>query len=311
MNKGFRIAIHGGAGTIKQNAITPEKEASIRQTLEKSIQSGIEVLKAAGSSVDAVVAAVSVMEDSPEFNAGRGSVFNNKGFVEMDASVMCGKTLRAGGVTCVRNVKNPIILSREILEKSRHVLLSGQGAEDFARDCGLQFEDDAYFYTQFRYDQLLKAQKKSVVQLDHSGNVREKMGTVGAVALDLAGNLAAATSTGGMTNQLAGRIGDSPIPGHGNYANNNTCAVSCTGIGEGFMRGVSAYDVSALMEYGGLSLEAAVNRVIVEKLPLVKGEGGLIAVDREGNLALLFNTEGMYRAWQGSDRSICIKLYRD
>ncbi|MBU2513319.1 isoaspartyl peptidase/L-asparaginase [bacterium] len=311
MNQRYSIAIHGGAGTIRQGEMTPEKQNEIEKTLNRSIKAGINILKAGGSAIDATASAVVVMEDSPLFNAGKGCVFNSAGFIEMDASIMCGKTLDAGAVTCVRNVRNPILLSQELLTGSRHVLLSGKGAEDFARKAGLAFEADDYFFTRHRYEQLQKAKTEETVQLDHSGSNDGKFGTVGAVALDLAGNLAAATSTGGMTNQAEGRVGDTPIIGSGNYANNQTCAVSCTGIGEGFMRSVTAFDVSALIEYKGLSLTEACEYVIHEKLPKVRGMGGLIAVDIRGNIAVPFNSEGMYRAWCQQNGEVHIGMYRE
>ena len=309
MKPRFSIALHGGAGTIRQNEMTAEKKADLSKTLKLALEAGIDILKSAGSAVEATAASVVIMENSPLFNAGKGSVFNHKGFVEMDASIMCGKTLNIGGVTCVRNIRNPILLSKEILLHNDHVLLAGAGAEDFARSRGLVFKDDDYFFTPFRYEQLQKARQKKRVILDHSPANPDKYGTVGAVALDLAGNLAAATSTGGMTNKLAGRVGDSPLAGSGNYANNKTCAVSCTGIGEGFIRAVSAYDVSALMEYKSLSLQEAAKKVVFEKLPLVGGAGGLIAVDKNGEVYLPFNTEGMYRAWYRPGEGLNLQFY--
>lgn len=310
MSEGFSIAIHGGAGTIRQSEMTPEKEQQLQSTLQASIQAGIDILKNGGDAVSATTAAVVVMEDSPLFNAGKGSVFNHDGFIEMDASVMCGSRLDSGGVTSVRHLKNPVLVARKILTESRHCLLAGEGAERFAQQHGMAFENAPYFFSQFRWDQLQTAREQEIVQLDHSENDSNKFGTVGAVALDRQGNLAAATSTGGMTNKAAGRVGDSPLPGSGNYANNRTCAVSCTGIGEGFMRGVSAYDVSALIEYKGLSLKEAGAIVIHEKLPLVQGKGGLIAVDRKGEVTLPFNSEGMYRAWSQREQTVKIEMYR-
>ncbi len=311
MNQRYSIAIHGGAGTIRQGEMTPEKQEEIEKTLSNSIKAGISILKQGGTAIDATAAAVVVMEDSPLFNAGKGCVFNSAGYVEMDASIMCGKTLNAGGVTCVRNVRNPILLSKNLLFDSRHVLLNGKGAEVFARNAGLIFETDDYFFTQHRYEQLKKAMGEKAVQLDHSGSNDGKFGTVGAVALDLAGNLAAGTSTGGMTNQAEGRVGDTPIIGSGNYANNETCAVSCTGIGEGFMKSVTAFDLSALIEYKGFSLKDAGETVIHERLPKVGGEGGLIAVDKTGNITLPFNSEGMYRASYQDGGDIQIGMYRE
>lgn len=311
MNSNFSIAIHGGAGTIQQKNMTPEMEQELETTLKLSIETGIKILRDGGTAIDAISAAVVVMENSELFNAGRGAVFNANGFIEMDAAIMCGKTRQAGAVTCIRNIKNPILLSKEILTKSGHVLLDGQGAESFARETGLQFENDDYFFTKHRYEQLQEAKQQKIVQLDHSKSNDGKFGTVGAVALDQQGNIAAATSTGGMTNQKPGRVGDTPMIGSGTYANNNTCAVSCTGTGESFIRAVAAYDVSALMEYGRKSLGEAGNIVVFEKLLEVDGLGGLIAVDAFGNIILPFNSEGMYRAFYKSDGALQIKMYRD
>jgi len=311
MKSTFSIAIHGGAGTIQQKDMTSEKQQKLERTLKLSIEAGIDILKDGGTAIDATSGAVMVMEDSELFNAGKGAVFNANGFIEMDAAIMCGKTRQVGAVTCVRNIKNPILLSKEILLHSGHILLDSQGAESFAREKGISFENDDYFYTQHRYDQLQEAKQQKVVQLDHSQSNDGKFGTVGAVALDQHGNIAAATSTGGMTNQKAGRVGDTPMIGSGTYANNKTCAVSCTGTGESFIRAVAAYDVSALMEYGGHSLKEAGNSVIFEKLLEVDGMGGLIAVDIAGNIILPFNSEGMYRAFYQSGESINIKMYKD
>ncbi len=307
----FSIAIHGGAGTIRQSEMTKERKAELQRCLETAIVSGRNILENGGSAIDATCAAVVEMEDSPLFNAGKGSVFNSSGFIEMDASVMCGRTLAAGAVTCVRNIKNPVLAAKVLLERSTHVLLSGVDAEAFSRDHSLEFEKDNYFYTDHRFQQLKNAQKKDRVQLDHSEDDDGKFGTVGAVALDKAGNLAASTSTGGMTNQLPGRVGDTPLIGSGNYANNQTCAVSCTGIGEGFIRAVSAYDVSALMEYKGLNLEQAGKIVVYDKLQKVGGMGGLIAVDKSGAISLPFNSEGMYRAWLKAGSEIHTAMYQE
>jgi beta-aspartyl-peptidase (threonine type) len=309
-NSTFCLAIHGGAGTILQREMTPDLQKSIRETLRQSIGAGIAILENNGSAVDATVTAVMIMEDSPLFNAGKGSVFNSEGFIEMDASVMCGKTLNAGAVTCVRNVRNPVLLAKMLLDH-KHVLLCGDGAESYARLKGLAFESDEYFFTQHRFDQLAKAQGSKLVQPDKGESNDGNFGTVGAVALDRTGNLATATSTGGMTDQLPGRIGDTPLIGSGAYADNRTCAVSCTGTGESFVRGVAAYDVSALIQYRGLSLKEACRNVIFDKLPLVKGEGGLIAVDRHGTVALPFNSDGMYRAWCCAGGEIQVRIYHE
>ncbi len=289
------IAVHGGAGTLDPAAMTPEKEKAYRAALSAAVQRGHRLLAAGGSALDAVEAAVRVLEDTPLFNAGRGSVFTADGGHQMDAAIMRGDDLRAGAVAAVQNVKNPVSLARRVMERSPHVILSGRGAFEFAHAQRLDLEDDAYFFDQLRYDQWQEVRGTAAVQLDHS--VRErKFGTVGAVALDATGCLAAATSTGGMTNKRWGRIGDSPVPGAGTYANNATCAISCTGNGEAFLRAVAAHDVHALMAYKGLPLQEAVRIVVHEKLPPLDGEGGLIAIDCGGNVVLDFNCTGMYRA---------------
>lgn len=311
MNKEFSIAIHGGAGTILKSQLTKEKEKQLQETLMLSIRSGISILQAGGSAIDAVVTSVTELENSSLFNAGKGSVFNSDGFIEMDAAVMCGNTLNAGAVTCVRNIKNPVQLAHLVFEHSQHVLLSGSGAEKFAKANGANFKKDDYFFTNFRFDQLVKAKKSREVHLDHNEGKEGKFGTVGAVARDRMGNLASATSTGGMTNQHAGRIGDTPLLGSGTYANNSTCAVSCTGIGEAFIRAVAAYDVSALMGYKNIGLKEASEIVIFEKLARFEGEGGLISVDKSGNLELPFNSRGMYRAWCQCESDIHLAFYEN
>ncbi|MBS1547032.1 MAG: isoaspartyl peptidase/L-asparaginase [Bacteroidetes bacterium] len=289
------IAVHGGAGTIDPSAMTAEKEATYKSALSLAVRRGHGVLAAGGSSLDAVEAAVRVLEDSPLFNAGRGSVFTAEGKHEMDAAVMRGSDLHAGAVAGVQNVRNPVRLARLVMEQSGHVLISGRGAFEFAYRHKLPLEDDAYFFDQLRHDQWEQVKGSTQVRLDHSTG-EKKFGTVGAVALDMHGDLASATSTGGMTNKRWGRIGDSPVPGAGTYANNETCAISCTGNGEAFLRAVAAHDVHALMAYKGLSLQEAVRLVVHEKLPPLDGEGGLIAVDRQGRVVLDFNCTGMYRA---------------
>jgi len=307
------IAIHGGAGTILKAEMPAEKEQQYRQVLEKSLNAGYEILRSGGSALEAVEISVIYLEDSPLFNAGKGSVFNHAGHHQMDAAIMCGKTLEAGAVAGVQQVKNPISLANQIRLHSDHVLLMGEGALAFARERGMNLEDDNYFYDAYRYQQWKEAQKTNKAFLDHSksNNQDHKFGTVGAVALDADGNLAAATSTGGLTNKRYNRIGDSPLIGAGTYANNNTCAVSCTGDGEFFIRAVAAYDVSCLMEYKGLSLQEASNIVVQDKLVKIKGEGGLIAIDAAGNIALPFNSEGMYRALQRNDEPTYIGIYRE
>lgn len=309
------ISIHGGAGTIVKSKITPEKEAAYIQALEEALITGWEILQSGKSSLEAVEGSIRIMEDNPLFNAGKGSVFTHEGKHQMDASIMDGKTLNAGAVSALSNVRNPIILAKCIMENSEFVYLSGKGAEDFARLNNFKFENDEYFYDEFRFRQFKKALLGNKVQLDHSQNtsdneVEKKFGTVGAVALDSDGNLAAGTSTGGMTNTKYGRIGDSPIIGAGTYANNKTCAVSCTGNGEFFIRSVTAYDVSALMEYKELTLEEACNLVVLKKLKQINGEGGLIAIDKKCNIQMSFNSEGMYRACVKSGKEMEIKIYK-
>ena len=289
------IAVHGGAGTVDRALLTPEKEAAFLAALTAAVRRGHGVLTAGGTALDAVEAAVRVLEDSPLFNAGRGSVFTAEGTHEMDAAVMQGSDLRAGAVAGVQNVKNPVALARLVMERSGHVLLSGRGAFEFAHRHKLPLEDDAYFFDAYRHAQWQEVRGTDAVRLDHDAGGK-KFGTVGAVALDAQGDLAAATSTGGMTNKRWQRIGDSPVPGAGTYANNATCAISCTGNGEAFLRAVAAHDVHALMAYKGLSLEEAARVVVHEKLPPLDGEGGLIAVDRHGRVVLDFNSSGMYRA---------------
>ena len=289
-DKKYALVIHGGAGTISPEQITPEMERDLRAGLQRSLDAGRAILKNGGSSLDAVTAAVRVLEDDPLFNAGRGAVFTSAETHEMDAAIMDGQTLRAGAVGSVAQVRNPIDLARAVMEKSPHVMLAGLGAEAFARELGLEIMDDAYFYTEHRWQALKRVRAARAEPLSDA----DRHGTVGAVALDEAGNLAAATSTGGNTNKRPGRIGDSPIIGAGTYANNKTCAVSATGDGDFFMRAVAAHDVSALMEYRGMNLGEAA-RMVIEKVGALGGTGGLIAIDRDGNIALPFNTAGMYR----------------
>lgn len=292
----FTIAIHGGAGVITRQSITKEEETLFRDGLDDALKTGVSLLEKGGSAMDAVVVTVMALEDNPMFNAGRGSVFNHEAKHEMEASVMWGKTREAGAVCGIRNVRNPVLLARRAMEDSGHLFLHGAGAEEFAREQNLPFEVDSYFFTPKRYDQLMDAKKGSKVRLDHSPD--QNFGTVGAVALDKYGNLAAATSTGGLTNKNYGRIGDSPLIGAGTYAANDTCAVSCTGDGEFFIRGVVAYDISCLLEYKGLSLHDACELVILDKMKKLGGTGGVIAIDKIGNVEMVFNCEGMYRGFQ-------------
>jgi beta-aspartyl-peptidase (threonine type) len=303
----YTIAIHGGAGTILKSSMTPEKESAYREALQDALDTGYSLLAKGSSSLDAVEAAVISLENCPLFNAGKGAVFTHDQTHEMDAGIMEGKMLQAGAVAAVKNIKNPVQLARVIMEKSGHVLLSGEGAEAFARTMDVPFETDQYFFNQQRYDQLLEIHHSEQTALDHTSE--KKFGTVGAVALDRHGNLAAATSTGGMTNKRYGRIGDTPVIGAGVYANNKTCAVSCTGHGEFFLRAVVAYDVSCLMEYRGMTLTEACEKVVSQKLVAMGGEGGLVAVDAAGNCALTFNSEGMYRGMRDSAGKALVAIY--
>lgn len=304
------IAIHGGAGTMSRNNISAEQDAAYHAALQGILLAAQQLLANGGSALDAVSLAVDMLEDCPLFNAGHGSVFTHDETHELDAAVMDGATLHAGAVACVSRVRRPLRAARAVMEHSEHVLLVGAGAEAFAEGLGLEMVSPDYFSTEARRAQLRRALSTDQAVLDHDGaalvfglqaagtpplDEGSKLGTVGAVALDAHGNLAAATSTGGMTNKRPGRVGDTPLIGAGTYADNRTAAVSCTGTGEMFMRTVAAYDICARMAYGGQSLDAAAQHVVMEALPAMGGRGGLIAVDAQGNLSLPFNTEGMYR----------------
>ena len=289
------IAIHGGAGTILRKDLTPEKETAYLAALNDALTAGYLVLEKGGSSLDAVEQAVISLENTPLFNAGKGSVFTEKGTHEMDASIMEGKTKMAGAVSLITGIKNPVSLARLVMEKSEHVFMAGAGALEFAKIHHCPTKAPEYFYDDFRHKQWLEVKGSDTFQLDHASTKDKKFGTVCAVAIDVNGNIAAATSTGGMTNKKFGRVGDSPMIGAGTYANNETCGISCTGSGEFFIRGVVAYDVSCLMEYKGLSLQEACDTVVKDRLLKIGGDGGLIGVDKFGNLAFSFNTEGMYR----------------
>lgn len=313
------LVIHGGAGTITRQNMTPEKEKTYREKLDEALQAGYAVLKKGGTSMDAVEAAIHVMEDSPLFNAGKGAVFTNEGKNELDAAVMDGKTLKAGSVASVTTIRNPISAARAVMEKSEHVMMIGSGAEQFAKINGLEIVDPSYFHTETRYEQLQKIKDKEKTQLDHDGGTSStenifiegnKFGTVGAVALDAYGNLAAGTSTGGMTNKRYGRVGDAPIIGAGTYADNNTCAVSATGHGEYFIRSVVAHDIAALMEYKKYSVKKAAEEVVMKKLVARGGEGGVIALDRKGNIAMPFNSAGMYRGYIKNGKAE-VAIYKD
>jgi beta-aspartyl-peptidase (threonine type) len=327
------LVIHGGAGTITRNSMTSEQELAYKTVMHNALQQGHQVLKNGGTSLQAVEAAIMIMEDSPLFNAGKGAVFTHDGTNELDASVMDGNTLQAGAVAGVTTIKNPIKAAIAVMEKSPHVMMSGKGADLFAKHQGLEIVDPSYFYTEARFKALQKAKAETKIELDHSENKKsrlkkspktgmtvqdkliftegKKFGTVGCVALDKFGNLAAGTSTGGMTNKKYGRIGDAPIIGAGTYANNSTCAVSATGHGELFIRSVVGHDISALMEYKGLSLKEASDLVVMKKLVAIGGEGGVIALDRNGNFSMPFNSEGMYRGVITSDGKSQVMIYKD
>lgn len=311
MKQIISLAIHGGAGTLVRGMMTPTLEMAYKKSLDFALNSGYAILEQGGNAIDAVIKATTLLEDSPLFNAGKGSVFTAEGTHEMDAAIMEGKKLRAGAVSLLKGIRNPILVARKVMENSEHVLLAGDGALKFAEKFGFTIEVDSYFYDRHRFQQWQEIKDTEEFQLDHSPKKNSKFGTVGAVACDTTGNLAAATSTGGMTNKRFGRIGDSPIIGAGTYANNNTCAVSCTGNGEYFMRNVTAYDMSALMEFKGLSLEEAGVEVVHNRLLKLGGEGGLIAVDRSGTITMPFNSEGMYRAFKNSSGEKDLAIYKD
>jgi L-asparaginase / beta-aspartyl-peptidase len=321
----FSLAIHGGAGTLHRGVITAAQESAHRAALEEALNAGHEILRRGGSSIDAVVAAVVALEDCPLFNAGRGSVYSHEGTHEMDAAVMEGHSGRAGAVAGVSRIRNPVKAAQLVMERSSHVLLTGAGAESFAIAQGLALEDPEYFYTDFRWQQLLAIRDSEKALLDHDGETlvarkqapssggpideENKFGTVGAVAIDVDGRLAAATSTGGLTNKRYGRVGDSPLIGCGTFADERV-AVSATGTGEAFIRAVAGHDVAARMKYAGETLEAATHAVVHESIPRRGGSGGLIAVDFDGRVSMPFNTEGMYRATVRSDGRSCVEIYR-
>jgi len=311
------LVMHGGAGTITRKSMTPEMEAQYRAALELALKTGNGVLAKGGSSLDAVEAAIRVLEDSPLFNAGKGAVFTHEGKNELDASIMDGKTRKAGAVAGVTIVRNPISAARAVMDKSKHVMMAGRGAELFATKMGLEIVDPSYFWTERRWkalqEELLQEEKgaKPTTSLSKEWVEPKKFGTVGAVALDQAGNLAAGTSTGGMTNKQYGRIGDSPIIGAGTYADNATVAVSCTGDGEYFIRLGVARDIAALVDYAKMTVKQAGDEVIMKKLTALGGEGGAIVLDRNGNYAMPFNSEGMYRGWIGADGVPHVLIYKD
>ena len=315
----FAIVIHGGAGTIKKEYISSEKEKEITNKLQEALDAGYAVLNKGGASLDAVQAAINIMENSPLFNAGKGAVFNSNGKNEMDASIMDGKTLNAGAVAGVQNIKNPINVARLVMDSINHVLLSGKGAELFAKEHSVQFEEDIYFYNERRWNSLMRMKEKNgeKIPVKSTKNLsinyvdEHKYGTVGAVAIDKNGNIAAATSTGGMTNKKFNRIGDSPIIGAGTYANNATCGISSTGTGEYFIRTLAAHQTSSLIKYKNLSLKSALHEVIFKEIEPLGGDGGMIGLDKNGVVAWDFNTEGMYRAYKKSTGENVVKLYKD
>lgn len=321
----FVLVIHGGAGTILRSQMTPDRERAYLAALDTTLEKGAVVLKAGGSALDAVEASVRYMEDNPLFNAGKGAVFTHEGKNELDAAIMDGRTLAAGSVAGVTTIKNPISAARAVMEKSPHVMMTGPGAEAFARQAGLQIVDPSYFYTPQRWQGLLRARAQDSLEhlrvvdsllkkapaVKQPGNKDDKYGTVGAVALDRHGNLAAATSTGGMTNKKYGRIGDAPVIGAGTYANNQTAALSGTGWGEYYIRLVLAKTVSDMMEFGHMRLQEAAHEMVMKRLPALGGDGGLIAVDKEGNIAMPFCTEGMYRGFIDGNGKKTVLIYKD
>jgi beta-aspartyl-peptidase (threonine type) len=336
----FAIVIHGGAGTIKKENMTPELEKQYNEKLTEAVKAGHSILKNGGTAMDAVEASIRIMEDSPLFNSGKGAVFTHDGINSLDASFMDGKTLNAGGVAGSTIVKNPISLARKVMTDSEHVLLSGAGADDFAKSLtasNIEIVENSYFYTENRFQSLQRVLEQEIENQKQNENQKQaatenkkckqqhladleildpfikdsKYGTVGCVALDKNGNIAAGTSTGGMTNKKYGRIGDSPIIGSGTYANNATCGVSSTGHGEYFIRAQVAYDISALMEYGGMTLEQATEKVIQEKLKNLGGTGGVVALDHLGNISMEFNTPGMYRASMNDKDELIVKMYKE
>jgi L-asparaginase / beta-aspartyl-peptidase len=343
MKDRFVLVIHGGAGTILKSQMTPEKEKAYTDALNTALEKGYAILKDGGTALDAVEASVRYMEDNPLFNAGKGAVFTNEGKNELDAAIMNGKTLAAGSVAGVTTIKNPVSAARAVMEKSPHVMMAGRGAEQFARQTGLEIVDPSYFYTEDRWQSLQKTKARDSGQansrfdslnkrinnsidsthekinkpksvkgaLKQKENHDDKYGTVGAVALDRYGNLAAATSTGGMTNKKFGRIGDAPIIGAGTYANNNTAAISGTGWGEFYIRLVLAKSVSDMMEFGKFSLQKATDEMVMKRLPALGGDGGLIAVDKNGNIAMPFCTDGMYRGYVKNDGKKVVKIYKE
>jgi beta-aspartyl-peptidase (threonine type) len=304
----WAIVIHGGAGKINPEDFSAEKEKACREKLTEALETGGNILKNGGTSLDAVEATIKILEDSPLFNAGKGAVFNADGQNELDAAIMDGKTMKAGAVASVTTIKNPISAARKVMENSPHVLLVKEGAEEFAKGQGLEIVDPSYFFTQERWDALQKAKQR---ELEQKPDETKKGGTVGAVALDKSGNLTAGTSTGGMTNKKYGRVGDSPIIGAGTYANNETCGISATGHGEFFIINVVAYDISARMQYLGESLDSAANYVINSKLKSQNASGGLVAMDKNGNISMPFNSDGMFRGFLKADEKPQVFIFKE
>ena len=313
----FGIVIHGGAGTILKENMSDSLETAYKEKLKEAISIGHEILKNGGTSLEAITITINILEDSPLFNAGKGSVFTHDATNELDASIMDGATLNAGAVAGVKHIKNPIDLAKDVMQKSEHVMLYGTGAEEFAQSLGYKMMDTSYFYTKSRYKSLQRVLEKENLENTEKISFKDpyiknsKFGTVGCAALDKHGNLASGTSTGGMTNKRWNRIGDAPIIGAGTYANNATCAVSSTGWGEFFIRSVVAFDISAMMEYKGMSLQDAAKEVIHKKVPALGGDGGIVAIDKDGNVAMEFNTAGMYRASMNAEGELIIGIYQD
>ncbi len=302
----YFLVIHGGAGNITKTNLADS--IAYKNKLKEALEKGSDTLKKGGTSLDAVVVVIKILEDSPLFNAGKGAVFNDEGKNELDAAIMDGKTIKAGAVAGVTTVKNPITAARAVMEKTNHVMLIGAGADKFAKEAGLVIVDPSYFFDQKRWDQFIKGKNKS--NAIDTNPINSKHGTVGAVALDIYGNLAAGTSTGGLSNKKYGRVGDSPIIGAGTYANNKTCAVSCTGTGEYFIRNVVAYDMSASIEYKGWSVQKAADYIINDKLKAQGGDGGLIALDANGNFTMTFNTPGMFRGYTNSEGELKVMMFK-
>lgn len=303
-NEKVVMVIHGGAGTIRKNQMSADREKAYQSALTEALRKGYDVIQKGGSSLDATEAAVRILEDNPLFNAGKGAVFTNEGKNELDAAIMDGSNLKAGAVAGLTTIRNPITLARAVMEKSPHVMMIGGGAEKFAREQKLEIVDPSYFYTEERWKGLQRAKQNDSIK-------DSKFGTVGAVALDKKGNLAAATSTGGMTNKKYGRVGDVPVIGAGTYANNNTCAISCTGWGEFFIRLVVAKSISDLMEYKGIGVQEAADKLVMKDVPKLGGDGGLIALDKNGKFSMPFCTEGMYRGYITESGKVVVAIYKD